>query len=169
MPAAPSTTITDIDSTQLSSANVTISSGCLSTDVLTASVAVSGITVVGYSAVGCTLSFSGAAPLASYQTVIQGVTFNNTGQNPGSSDRVITVTATDVATIGTNGNAANMCSLPLHMTATAGLCFSSPSLHGPPHHNFDCLQMPLSPPFRLGRLPPTRNVAEPNKSSRTRR
>jgi len=93
----PTLTVTDGDSTNLASATITISAGtqpaldqlaCLSCGGLSQS------TVTGPGTL--TLTLSGAATVATYQGALRSITFNNLGDNPGTS-RTITWIANDGA------------------------------------------------------------------------
>lgn len=89
----PALTVTDSQSSTLVSATAAISAGLNSGDVLAASTAGTGITA---SYANGTLSLSGAASLANYQTVLQSVSFSGTTTAGGS--RTIVWTANDGTT-----------------------------------------------------------------------
>ncbi|WP_140627733.1 immunoglobulin-like domain-containing protein [Methylibium rhizosphaerae] len=83
--------ITDVDSTSLTGATITLTNAQAG-DVLAAGVLPAGISA---SVSGNTVTLSGAASLASYQTAIRAITFTNTGENPSTTPRSISVTVTD--------------------------------------------------------------------------
>ena len=80
--ASPTITATDVDSLDLASATVSISSGLLAGDTLTAAAA-TGITET-YNAATGVLTLTGSAPVARYQTVLESVRFSSTSLNPTS-------------------------------------------------------------------------------------
>ncbi len=87
-------TVADPDSTELSGATVTVSGGFeTGADTLSAT-SQSGITTSFNAATG-TLTLSGTAAIADYQTVLQSVTFENTSDNPSTATRTITFEVTD--------------------------------------------------------------------------
>jgi hypothetical protein len=120
----PTLTVADVDSTNLKSAIVQITTGFDTTqDVLTftASANVSG----SYAAGTGILTLSGSATLAEYQTVLRSVKYANTSNNP-STSRVISFTVTDDETPGVTSTAAtrNLSITPVNdapsVTTTAG-------------------------------------------------
>jgi surface adhesion protein len=90
--------ITDVDSTALTGATITLTNAQAG-DVLAAGTLPSGITA---SLVGNVITLSGSATLAAYQTAIRAITFSSTSETPSTADRIITVTVTD----GSNASAA---------------------------------------------------------------
>jgi surface adhesion protein len=90
--------ITDVDSATLSSATITLTNAQAG-DVLAAGAMPAGITA---SVSGNVVTLSGAASLAAYQTAIRAVTYANTGDNPSTTDRQISVVVND----GTSSSAA---------------------------------------------------------------
>ncbi|MES2920909.1 MAG: hypothetical protein V4819_05160 [Verrucomicrobiota bacterium] len=95
---APAITVTDTDSANLASATVTISSGLTTTeDVLAATP--SGAIVAGdivYNSALGKLTITRSAPLATYQTVLRSVTYQNTNVTaPSTATRNITFGAND--------------------------------------------------------------------------
>ena len=101
------TTITDADNTTLTSATVTLTAGALTGDVL----GLSGALPIGISAVvGATsVTLSGAASLAAYQTALHEIVFANAGNHAG--DRTLTVTVND----GTSDS--NIATTTIHVAA----------------------------------------------------
>lgn len=92
---APALLLTDVDSTRMTGATVSIS-GALAEDVLTFT-ARTGIT--GSYAAG-TLTLSGSATVAAYQAILRSVAYSNTSERPNTTPRTITFTVND-------GGAAN--------------------------------------------------------------
>ena len=92
---APSATITDPDSINLAGATIQITGNYQTgQDVLEAATTGTGITGVFDSSSG-TLTLSGIASLANYQSVLRSVTFSSTGTNVSSANRILTIIATD--------------------------------------------------------------------------
>jgi hypothetical protein len=90
---APNTTVSDSDDTDLDSAEVRITNlqdG--NAETLAANVGATGITA-NYSA--GTLTLSGTKPVASYEQVLKTVTYDNSSDTPGTTDRQITVKVND--------------------------------------------------------------------------
>jgi len=83
--------ITDVDSTNLVSAVITLTN-MQAGDVLAAGVLPAGITS---SIVGNVVTLSGNATLANYQTAIRAITFANTSDAPNTTPRNITVVVND--------------------------------------------------------------------------
>jgi hypothetical protein len=90
---SPSVTVTDADDLDLSSATVSITGGAFAGDVLAAITAGTSI-AASYNSSTETLTLTGTDTLAHYQSVLDSVTFNNTGLNPTDygSDPTRTVT-----------------------------------------------------------------------------
>lgn len=91
---APQATISDVDSAVLSGVTVTLTNpldGAL--EVL--AVSDSGGVTSSYDSGTGVLSLSGAVSSAAYQAVLRTLTYNNTSNNPSTTSRVVTVTATD--------------------------------------------------------------------------
>jgi Ca2+-binding RTX toxin-like protein len=83
--------ITDIDSTNLTGATITLTNAQAG-DVLATGVLPGGITA---SIVGNVVTLSGTSSLANYQTAIQAITFAHTTDAPSTTPRVINVVVTD--------------------------------------------------------------------------
>src|SRR4030095_1365168 len=82
----------------LVSATITLSNR-QTDDLLTVSGALPGaITASAYDPVTGILTLTGVATLADYQTALQQILYSNSGDNPGTDDRVIDVVVND----GTN-------------------------------------------------------------------
>ncbi len=85
-------TVTDVDNANLASATVTITNPQDGAAEVLAATSCPGITVTpGLNS----LSLIGSQPLATYQTCLQSVTYNNTDQDPGTPPRVISFVAND--------------------------------------------------------------------------
>jgi len=96
-PATPITatlTVTDVDNTTLSSADVRLSSGFQAGEDILAAPALGNITV-NYNASTGVLTLSGNDTLANYQAVLRTVTFQNTSGNPNANVRTIEFQAND--------------------------------------------------------------------------
>lgn len=98
---APALLLTDVDSTRLTGATVSIS-GALAEDVLTFT-ARTGIT--GSYAAG-TLTLSGTATLAAYQAVLRSVAYSNTSDRPVTTARTITFTVNDGGAVNATASAS---------------------------------------------------------------
>jgi len=85
--------ITDADDTQLAGATIRLTNP-QADDALAVGDLPSGISY-SVSADGFTITLSGAASLADYQSAIQAITFENTSADPGTTPRVVEVTVTD--------------------------------------------------------------------------
>jgi len=83
--------ITDIDSTELAGATITLTNAQAG-DVLAVGALPGGIS---FSIVGNVVTLSGTASLADYQAAIQAVTFSNSVANPDATPRLIEVVVTD--------------------------------------------------------------------------
>ena len=102
---APVGTLTDVDSANLTSLTVTLTARpdgnaveSLSLNAAaTAAAAGAGLTV-SYTAATGVLSITGSATKAVYQTILQGVLYNDTSDTPTTSNRSITVVANDGTT-----------------------------------------------------------------------
>jgi cytochrome oxidase assembly protein ShyY1 len=96
-------TVTDVDNANLSSAIVSITGNFLSTEDVLAFTNQNGITGV-YNSVTGVLTLTGSATVANYQTALRSVTYNNSSQNPNTSNRNVSFVANDGTT---NSNTAN--------------------------------------------------------------
>jgi trimeric autotransporter adhesin len=94
-------TVTDVDNTNIASATVTITNLLdAGVEVLAAPTLLGGVTA---NYVAPTLTLTGSASLADYETMLRAVTYNNTSQNPNTTNRVIAFAAND----GTTNSAAS--------------------------------------------------------------
>ncbi|OGT88663.1 MAG: hypothetical protein A2286_02755 [Gammaproteobacteria bacterium RIFOXYA12_FULL_61_12] len=99
---APAGTVTDIDSANLSSMTVILGSRpngngveSLSLDTAAANAATTAGLAVAYTANTGVLLISGSAPQATYQSILQGILYNNTSDTPDTTDRSVTVVVND--------------------------------------------------------------------------
>ncbi|MBI4989190.1 MAG: hypothetical protein HZC23_10255, partial [Rhodocyclales bacterium] len=83
--------ITDSNSANMASATITLTNAQAG-DVLAWGALPGGITA---SLAGNVVTLTGSASIANYQTAIRAVTFSNTGDNPSTAPRTITVTVND--------------------------------------------------------------------------
>jgi hypothetical protein len=83
--------ITDVDSTTLAGATITLTNAQTG-DVLAAGSMPAGITAT---VSGNVVTLSGSATLAAYQTAIRTITFANTSENPSTTNRLINVVVND--------------------------------------------------------------------------
>ncbi|MFN8633983.1 MAG: Calx-beta domain-containing protein [Chloroflexota bacterium] len=95
-PITASLVVADVDSPTLASATVQLTGNCASgEDVLALTPnPQNGITGV-YTAATCTLSLTGSASPASYQTALRAVTYANTSNNPSTLARTVSFTVND--------------------------------------------------------------------------
>ncbi|WPN59446.1 VCBS domain-containing protein [Pseudomonas sp. P9_31] len=97
---APSATITDIDSANLTSmtATLTVRPDGNATESLSlnasATTAAAGLTVSYTTGTGV-LSITGSATKATYQTILDGILYNNSSDTPTTSDRTVNVLVSD--------------------------------------------------------------------------
>ena len=105
---APNLTISDIDSTELSSATVTLAAGArdnlfgtLSETLILSSAGQSALAAAGLTATatqdatGALLTISGTASATLYQAVLREILYNNANQNAIAGDRTVTIALTD--------------------------------------------------------------------------
>jgi hypothetical protein len=92
----PGLTVADVDSANLSGATIQITPNLSSGEDVLASVEQPGITSA-YNATTGTLTLTGSAPVADYETAIRSVTYENTSNNPSSAPRTVTVQVDDGA------------------------------------------------------------------------
>ena len=93
-------TITDVDSSTLSSAWIVLNNqqDGTSKETLSASAGSTGLTV-NWTAASSTLTINGTGTLADYESVFASVTYFNTQNNPNTTDRTIKFVAYDGATV----------------------------------------------------------------------
>lgn len=90
---APNLTVSDIDDANIASATVTLATHA-SGDELTFTNQ-GGITSTGYNAGTGTLTLTGSAPKASYETALRSVKYRTTSDNPDTTQRTITFRVDD--------------------------------------------------------------------------
>lgn len=118
---APALTASDVDSAQLTSARVEITAGAGDDDVLAAP-GLPGSLSASWSAATDTLTITGAASAAVYQSALRAVTFDNTDDdNPDGGDRTLSFTASD-------GEAVNGTSAAVTRTVTVVRVNDAPTL-----------------------------------------
>ncbi|WP_292840165.1 DUF4114 domain-containing protein, partial [Nostoc sp. NMS8] len=88
----PGITVTDIDSTSLSSATITISNGFVATED---SLAFTNQNTITGSYTNGVLTLTGSATVAQYQTALQSVTYQNSSDNPSTTPRTISFVVND--------------------------------------------------------------------------
>jgi hypothetical protein len=88
------TSISDLDNANIASATITLTNAQAS-DLLAAGSLPAGITATGYNAATGVITLSGSASLASYQTAIRAISFNNTSDNPSATPRTVNVVVSD--------------------------------------------------------------------------
>ena len=106
---ASSATLTDVDLANLASLTMTLTARpdgnaakLLSLNSAAASAASAAELAVGYTAATGVLSITGSASAATYQTILQGVQYNDTSDTPNTADRTVTVVANDGSTAVTS-------------------------------------------------------------------
>ncbi|PHV61736.1 cadherin-like domain-containing protein [Cyanobacterium aponinum] len=100
-------TLTDVDDTQMANATISISSGFRTGDILSINGATIGQVIAGtnitfdsYNSGTGVLTLSGTDTKANYETVLQSLTFINTGDDPTNTTRTITYNVTDANSDG---------------------------------------------------------------------
>ena len=101
----PSLTVTDVDSTSLTGATVTIGTGFASGQDLLAFTDQNGITGSYNSGTGV-LTLSGTATVATYQTALRSITYANTSESPSTTTRTVTFTVNDGSASNNTGSAS---------------------------------------------------------------
>ncbi|MEH1950820.1 MAG: tandem-95 repeat protein, partial [Nostoc sp.] len=92
--------VSDVDSTNLSGATVSITSGFASTQDILAFTSQNGITGSYNSNTGV-LTLTGSSSLANYQTVLRSVTYTNSSDNPSTTPRTVSFVVNDGASNST--------------------------------------------------------------------
>jgi len=85
-------TVTDPDSTNLVGATIQITGGCLAEDVLSFA---NTANITGSYTANCLMTLSGTDTVASYQTALRNVKYNNTSEAPSTAQRTVTWIAND--------------------------------------------------------------------------
>jgi VCBS repeat-containing protein len=92
--ASSTVSVTDIDSTQLTGATITLTNR-QANDFLAAGTLPSGISASAYNPATGIITLSGSATLAQYQSAIQAITFDNNSASPSAVTRTINVVVSD--------------------------------------------------------------------------
>ena len=87
--------LVDVDSTNLTGATIAITGGHVSSEDVLAFTVQNGITIDTWDAVNGILTLTGTATVAQYETALQSVTYQNTSDNPNTTDRTISWSVTD--------------------------------------------------------------------------
>ncbi len=119
---APALTVADVDSTSLTGATVQLTGNYNNGQDVLALPAQPGITD-SFDAASGTLTLSGTAAVAAYETALRAVTYRNSSDNPDTGNRTVTLKARDAAGFGAAGTrtitVAAVNDAPV-ITATAG-------------------------------------------------
>ncbi|HEX2087669.1 MAG TPA: Ig-like domain-containing protein, partial [Solirubrobacteraceae bacterium] len=91
----PNATITDVDDTMIEGATIAIVSGYQSGEDFLAFSDQNGITGAAFNTSTGSLSLSGTATIEQYRDAIRSVTYENTSDNPDTTQRVVTFTVSD--------------------------------------------------------------------------
>jgi hypothetical protein len=86
--------VSDVDDTQLASANISITSGFQTAEDVLSYTSTGGISGSYNSSTGI-LALSGIATKANYQTTLRSVRYNNISENPSATSRIISFTVND--------------------------------------------------------------------------
>ncbi|MEH2113707.1 beta strand repeat-containing protein [Nostoc sp.] len=120
-------TVSDIDSANLSSATVSITSGFASTQDILAFTSQNGITGSYNSSTGV-LTLTGNATVANYQTVLRSVTYTNSSNNPTTTPRTVSFVVNDGSTNSTvvtrNINITAVNNAPIATTTNSALAYT---------------------------------------------
>jgi hypothetical protein len=96
-------TVTDVDSDNLSSATVTMTTAYVNGEDTLAFTNQNGITGTWTAGTGV-LALTGTATVANYQTALQSITYNNTSDSPTTTTRTVTFTVNDGSLPGNTAN-----------------------------------------------------------------
>ncbi|MBP7335501.1 beta-propeller fold lactonase family protein [Niveispirillum sp.] len=91
----PNAVLTDADSTNLKRATITLSATPDGAAESLSAIGLSGDITAAYDATTRTLTLSGTASVADYQAALRLVKYNNTSNEPTTTDRTLTITVTD--------------------------------------------------------------------------
>ncbi|GBD36091.1 Leukotoxin [bacterium HR36] len=103
---APSATLSDPDSTQLTGAVITLTNPFTGDELLIDETAGGSVSGISKSTTGTTITLTGTASLSAYQAVLQTLRFRNTQTFPNLTQRDVTVKVTDSA--GADSNLAHV-------------------------------------------------------------
>jgi hypothetical protein len=121
---APALTVTDADTGTLTTATVTISANYVNGEDVLAFTTQNGITG-SFDAPSGTMTLSGTASVANYQTAMESVTYVNTSENPSTAARTVTFNADD-------GQGVNHLSAGSNHTITVASVDDAPLNNGVP-------------------------------------
>jgi hypothetical protein len=121
---APALTVTDADTGTLTTASVQISANYVNGEDVLAFSTQNGITG-SFDALSGTMTLTGSASVANYQTAMESVTYVNTSENPSTAARTVTFNADD-------GQAANHLSAGSNHTITVASVDDTPVNNGVP-------------------------------------
>ena len=93
---ASTLTLSDVDSTQLQGATVSLGSSFKSGDVLAVSASLPGGIQAQWNGLG-TLTLAGTASIADYQAALRSLTYASTSENPSTTARTVSIAVTDIA------------------------------------------------------------------------
>jgi hypothetical protein len=129
----PGMTITDVDSTQLTSATVAILTGFQTGGDQLGFTPMPGI-IGAYDGATGVLNFSGSASLAAYGTLLRTVIFRNPTDNPGSTPRTIAFSAIESGVAGVGNRVVQV--IPVNdapqLTTSAGVVLYNAGAPGSP-------------------------------------
>ena len=122
---APVGTLSDVDSANLNLLTVTLTARpdgnaveSLSLNAAAATVASGAGLTVSYTASTGVLSITGTASTATYQTILQGILYNDTSDQPTTSNRSITVVARDSTNASSTSQTATITVTPVNDAPT---------------------------------------------------
>ncbi|MGJ5631155.1 beta strand repeat-containing protein [Nostoc sp. CALU 1950] len=120
-------TVSDIDSANLSSATVSITSGFISAQDTLAFTNQNGITGSYNSSTGV-LTLTGSSTVANYQTALRSVTYTNTSDNPSTTPRTVSFIVNDgtanSTTVTRNINITAVNSTPITTATNSALAYT---------------------------------------------
>ncbi|MBN3961089.1 cadherin-like domain-containing protein [Nostoc sp. NMS8] len=120
-------TVSDVDSANLSSATVSITSGFASAQDILAFTGQNGITGNYNSSTGV-LTLTGSATVANYQTVLRSVTYTNSSDNPTTTPRTISFVVNDgtdnSTTVTRNINITAVNNAPIATATNSALAYT---------------------------------------------
>ncbi len=91
---SPNITASDIDNTNFASASIRITGNYFANQDVLGFTNANGITGT-WNVNNATLTLTGSASLANYQTALQSITYTNTSENPSNLQRTVTITVND--------------------------------------------------------------------------
>ena len=124
---APSGTVSDVDSPNLAAMTVTLtnhpdgSAESLSLNTAAAALVTADHLTRSYNSSTGVLSITGSASQADYQTILEGISYNDTSVAPNTTDRTVTVVVSD-GTLSSTSNSVTIGVNP-HVTIAAGTVY----------------------------------------------